>query len=86
MTEQHDDARTVVLARGQNIKHAYIMVLRSQDPEAQPDKWEPVMRDDVPDWVKNDPEVMGNIINGQVVHNDTQGGFWYRAEKTGQVH
>lgn len=53
-----------------------LVMYRSKDGR---DPWEPIHRDDVPEWIKDDPKVVGKMLRGHEVHNETEGGFWYRA-------
>lgn len=62
----------------QGLQLANLIMFRSLDPESG--NWEPIKRDDVPDWVKDDPEVVKHLINGWIAHNDNLGGYHYRAE------
>lgn len=65
------------LARAKKLEN--FTVFRSENPDVGP--WTPVYRDQVPEWLRGDPDVFAVMVAGNVVHNDTQGGHYYRAEK-----
>lgn len=56
-------------------KEVEMVVLSSGDGDYP---WEPVPPQDVPDWIKNDPRVVGNLVDGQMARRGQ--GLWYRAE------
>ena len=59
---------------------ALIVVWRSENGR---DPWEPVLPEDVPDWVK-DPKRMARMLEGSMICDPTEGesgSAWYRAEK-----
>lgn len=40
--------------------------------------WEPVLPADVPDWIKNDPDMIGKMISGLMCKKrDSE--FWFKA-------
>lgn len=55
---------------------ANLVIYRSLTGEAP---WTPVMREEVPDKVK-EPDVIGNLLNGEMCKVDGDK-HWYRAEK-----
>ena len=48
-------------------KLAMFVVFRSLDPENEP--WEPIRKDKVPKWIKDNDEVMGDLAQGIAVQN-----------------
>lgn len=55
---------------------ANLVIYRSLTGEAP---WTPLMRDEVPDKIK-EPDVLGNLLNGNMARLDGDQ-YWYRAEK-----
>lgn len=65
-------------------KLAVAIVLRSQDPRAVAEDWEPVPPKDVPEFVK-DPETMGRLLVHGEIAKEPDGQYWYRAIKRPEV-
>lgn len=50
--------------------------------------WRPMHRNNVPEWVQ-EAEVISNMMDGNMAHNDKLGGGWYicvPTEKTNLAH
>jgi hypothetical protein len=54
-----------------------LIILMSADGN---EPWYPVLPDAVPDWIKNDPDVLANLVNGEMA-KQADGLCWYRATK-----
>ena len=70
-------------AESEGLKFIHAVFYRSYVAEAPHEDWETVHRDDLPKWVVEDPEVLGNVIRrGYVVNNskDSSDNYFYRAE------
>lgn len=59
------------------IKQAVCIVYVSTDDGKT---WAPVKPEAVPEWVKN-PDVMANLIHGEMAQDKTAPLAWYRAER-----
>lgn len=63
------------------VQQGYLMIYRS--PTGR-DNWQPVLPDDVPEWVK-DQDILGRLVAGEIACDPTEGNSgrdWYRAERT----
>ena len=58
---------------------ARLVILMALDPDKGP--WQPVPPERVPDWIKDDPEVVANLVGGDMAKNRDGGLCWFRAEK-----
>lgn len=60
------------------LRYDLLVIFRSDTDDGP---WTALRAGDVPDWLKNDPEVVGKMRSGYMCRNgDT--GPWYRAERT----
>lgn len=73
------------------IRAANLMILRSLDPEAPPEKWEPIKPDVVPEWIRT--KAVANLVKGDMAQNEEKSeagelvdAYWYRAEQFGVQH
>lgn len=57
-----------------------LVMFRSSDGKT---RWKPVPKDKVPAWIRDDPQVVGRLVGGDMVRRK-KGRGWYRAEKVGQ--
>ena len=68
-------------------KLAYMQVFRSDGAEGP---WEPIHRDDVPEWLRADPVRMGRLAADKSLScmnpDDAPPRYWYRAEVIEQEH
>lgn len=55
-------------------KIGMFVVYRSKDEDGP---WDPLHRDSVPEWIKDDPEVMGLLKNGHMVQNASDDPRWF---------
>ena len=61
-------------------KMAVMVVFRTLDPESGP--WEPIKRDKVPSWIKDNPDVMSDLVDGFTIQNPQDDPpYAYRGEK-----
>ena len=54
---------------------ARLVIYRSEDGQKN---WGPCPIGEVPEWVK-EPDTLGAMLEGNLAHNETQGGQWYSA-------
>jgi hypothetical protein len=62
------------------IRAANLVIFRSLDPEAPPEKWEAIKPDAVPEFLKTD-ESINNLISGNIAQAEAFDEYWYRAEQ-----
>ena len=48
-------------------KLGMLVVFRTTDPDNGP--WEPIRKDNVPKWIKDNDDVMGDLAHGMIVQN-----------------
>lgn len=60
-------------------KYVEMIILATADPDAEDVKWHPVLPENIPDWIKSDPDLIGMLRAGHMAHrrSDT---LWYRGE------
>ncbi len=59
---------------------ATLVILKSDNPQAEPKDWTPVKNDDVPEWLKN-PDILGQMVDGNVASDKVESpGVWWRCE------
>lgn len=61
-----------------------LVILRSKDPDALPEDWEPVYPKHVPYWLK-EHGIVKAMVEGQMVQKQRVDPYWYRAEKIAQA-
>lgn len=61
---------------------ALLVIYRSEKPDNNNKtvEWEMVNPIDVPAWIRDDPDIVSLMVDGNVVYNETKGGYCYRAE------
>lgn len=57
---------------------ARLVILKSDDPEADAPQWSPVDPAEVPDWIRMDPEIVSALMQGLIAHVALDP-IWYRA-------
>lgn len=57
---------------------ARLVIMQSDDPDAPHAKWVPVEPGKVPEWIKHDPEVVGQMMQGYLAKKPLEK-VWYRA-------
>ncbi len=59
-----------------------IIFMAIGDERGPTSPWQPVLPEQVPSWIKDDPGVVANLVGGDMAHNRDDGSIcWYRAEK-----
>ncbi len=62
--------------RHEEPKAAFLMILNSKNGTTD---WTPVKPEDVPAWLQ-EPQVMGNLVHGNMATHPTEKTGWFRAE------
>lgn len=57
-----------------------LIILRSENPDAAPEDWEPVEPKSVPKWLR-EQRIIKSMVNGNMVQKEYRDKHWYRAEK-----
>lgn len=60
--------------------HGTLIIYSSLDGE---NDWTPVNAAEVPDWIKDDPDLLARMVDGEACQNEVDGVKtpWYRAER-----
>ena len=59
-------------------KEGTLIILMALDPDKGP--WQPVLPENVPAWIKDDPDVLANLVHGEMA-KERDGIMWWRCER-----
>lgn len=62
------------------LQQGTLVIFMAADPITRDSQWHMVPVDKVPDWIKDDPDVLANLVNGEMA-KQADGLTWWRAER-----
>lgn len=67
------------------VRAVNLVMFRSLDPDAPPEKWEPVKPADVPEFLKSE-DMISKLVEGNMAQTGAADPHWYRAEQLVALH